>query len=370
MISIILIDEKFQIKKQQKFARIIYLSLYQNGSLQVKLTQRIQKIKFLYLQQMSRQANTKIKFRHKIKKKQIQSEYSGITKFVNSKILINIFNQFFKFNEFTFTQRHKQQNKQIDYSILDNGLFSQNASEQLRLLFSRILSACFLLNDFKSNLNHLLVQIQLPKIRYFQLGNSNIRLIKLYFILNKMIHQVLQNNFPQQIQVTKEFQEEGGLIPNENDDYMLIQKKFQFKLSDNNEILYAVDGRIIRIDSNGAQQIMTNLEQINHLHWNGKWDQNFKKIGNWTAQWKDDYEGVGGFYNENGNKQGIWKEMIINFWDQAKVYEIGEYVNGIRQGAWIYVFENKKDVKILFSFSGGGIYKENGLKNGRVVRTS
>ncbi|CAD8193548.1 unnamed protein product [Paramecium octaurelia] len=172
-----------------------------------------------------------------------------------------------------------------------------------------------------------------------------------------MIHQILQNNFPKQIQVTKEFQEGDGLTPNENDDYMLIKKKFQFKLSDNNEILYSIDGRIIRMDCYGAQQIMTNLEQINHLHWKGNWDQNFKKIGKWTAQWKDDYEGVGGLYNENGNKEGIWKEMINNFWDQAKVYEIGDYVNGIRQGVWIYVFENKK--------IGGGVYKENGLKNGK-----
>ncbi|CAD8195818.1 unnamed protein product [Paramecium pentaurelia] len=152
---------------------------------------------------------------------------------------------------------------------------------------------------------------------------------------------------------------------------MLTQIKFQVKKSINNEMLYMMGGKIIRIDQQETSQIMTNLEQIEHLTWQGERSHSFQKIGRWTADWNWNYEGVGGYYSENGQKQGQWKEMAQNFGEylllekykrNAKVYEVGEYENGVRIGTWNYVFENKR--------FGGGVYKENGVKNSKWIELS
>ncbi|CAD8116035.1 unnamed protein product [Paramecium sonneborni] len=167
----------------------------------------------------------------------------------------------------------------------------------------------------------------------------------------------------EQVIHTEKIQECEGFTPNKNHDKMLIKKKFQFIFdNDNKKIVYILDGRILRCDYCEPFEMMMNFEQIMYLNWKGDWNQNQKKNGKWVALWKDDYFGVGGFYSENGLKFGVWKEMFKNFWDNAEVFEIGEYRNGIRIGQWDFVFEKQK--------IGGGFYKENGLKNGSWIELS
>ncbi|CAD8213686.1 unnamed protein product [Paramecium pentaurelia] len=66
-------------------------------------------------------------------------------------------------------------------------------------------------------------------------------------------------------------------------------------------------------DQYETSQIMTNIEQINYLTWQGERSHSFQKIGRWAADWNWNYEGVGGVYSDYGQKQSQWKEMTSNF---------------------------------------------------------
>ncbi|CAD8081402.1 unnamed protein product [Paramecium primaurelia] len=104
-------------------------------------------------------------------------------------------------------------------------------------------------------------------------------------------------------------------------------------------------------------EILKNIEQIKYLSWYGEYDQNKRKIGKWKAYWNgNELRDVGGYY-QNGLKQGLWKELFKNYWNQAQVYEIGEYFNDQKRGRWNFIYENKK--------IGFGSYKEQGLKEGK-----
>ncbi|CAK89684.1 unnamed protein product (macronuclear) [Paramecium tetraurelia] len=87
---------------------------------------------------------------------------------------------------------------------------------------------------------------------------------------------------------------------------------------------------------------MTNLEQIYHLQWQGVYNEEFKKIGEWRVLWKGaQLTDVGGSY-KNGKKFGLWKELFKNYWDKGQVYEIGEYKNNQKIGVW--KFKNRENL--------------------------
>ncbi|CAD8155987.1 unnamed protein product [Paramecium octaurelia] len=105
-----------------------------------------------------------------------------------------------------------------------------------------------------------------------------------------------------------------------------------------------------------GQQILRNIQQIQYL----KWEQTVGSDNNfyWNVFWKGEKVG-GGIQDQNGQKQGKWIELYENYNDLARVYFIGEYVDGKRIGNWLTLF----DGKILCN----GLFDENGLKTGNWV---
>ncbi|CAD8080420.1 unnamed protein product [Paramecium primaurelia] len=145
----------------------------------------------------------------------------------------------------------------------------------------------------------------------------------------------------------------------ENPNIRKIQ--IQINFTKNQQILYIVDGEIIRIeaihDLSVKPQILTNLEQIRYLSWIGLYGENQKKVGKWSAYWNGILMvGVGGEYTEEGKKIGLWKEIMDNFQENAQVYQIGEYFNDKKRGLWRYIY-NEIDI-------GGGYYDLQGFKHG------
>ncbi|CAD8129567.1 unnamed protein product [Paramecium sonneborni] len=141
-----------------------------------------------------------------------------------------------------------------------------------------------------------------------------------------------------------------------------IRTNFNITVTKNKEILYLKDGFIMRRDqvkeTSDKLEILTNLEQIKHLKWIGDYGKNSQKFQKWMATWKGEVlQNVGGVYNENGIKVGLWKEIILNNWSKAQVYEEGRYENRLRQGTWKYIYQDQE--------IGGGEYNFQGLKNGK-----
>ncbi|CAD8166300.1 unnamed protein product [Paramecium pentaurelia] len=139
---------------------------------------------------------------------------------------------------------------------------------------------------------------------------------------------------------------------------------FQIQCTEEGELQYVYQGEILqRIKFNDQltkPQTITNLEEIFHLLWVGVQEKNQQKAGQWIAMWKgENLFGCGGQYSSDGKKQGIWKEMIKDFYENSKAFEIGEYVNGQRKGYWKYVYEN---IEI-----GGGEYNQQGERNGKWI---
>ncbi|CAK66082.1 unnamed protein product (macronuclear) [Paramecium tetraurelia] len=167
-----------------------------------------------------------------------------------------------------------------------------------------------------------------------------------------------------------------------------IQKSyFQFKalqittteqMSRNEKQNFVKDNSNLRIDSiiedKREPEDLTNLEQIQHLKWVGKYGQNNKKIGLWEATWQGEkIQRVGGEYSFDGKKQGKWIEIIENYQILAQVFKVGEYVRGQKIGFWKYVYENKEMYKLINQFNnnrGGGVYSTEGLKIGKWIELS
>ncbi|CAD8068160.1 unnamed protein product [Paramecium sonneborni] len=142
---------------------------------------------------------------------------------------------------------------------------------------------------------------------------------------------------------------------------MYVNTKIKIEITQNNMIIYSQNGVILRIeqtnDVSKNLEILKNIEQIKYLTWQGQSGQNNKKNGKWVATWKgEDIMNVGGYFMD-GLKQGLWIQMIKNYWDQAQVFEIGEYENYIRRNRWNYIYDNKK--------INGGSYNVNGQKYGK-----
>ncbi|CAD8131095.1 unnamed protein product [Paramecium sonneborni] len=108
------------------------------------------------------------------------------------------------------------------------------------------------------------------------------------------------------------------------------------------------------------ENILINMIQIKQLQWIGS-SKNCKKIGKWIATMNGQVLGrVGGYYSENGKKQGLWQNIIENYEEISNnVLEFGKYYEDKKQGIWKY--------KYLNELIDGGIYDEYGLKQGRWI---
>ncbi|CAD8214921.1 unnamed protein product [Paramecium octaurelia] len=141
-------------------------------------------------------------------------------------------------------------------------------------------------------------------------------------------------------------------------------KKEQFKyiieLTPAGQLKYILDGEILRIESridqNKSIKILTQLEQIKSLKWVGEYNHQNLPVGKWNMIWRGEKQIFGGFYNENGKKDGRWEEPFKGYWGLCQVYFVGTYNQGLRQGKWMY----QQDDQII----GGGLYNLEGQKEG------
>ncbi|CAD8213736.1 unnamed protein product [Paramecium pentaurelia] len=147
----------------------------------------------------------------------------------------------------------------------------------------------------------------------------------------------------------------------------LTKTKFQIQYTKNRDILYIQNEETIynfkHNDLFTTPKIYTNLEIIKHFNWIGELGEKYQKVGLWTATWKGErLIGVGGWYCQDGKKQGKWKEIIENFHDYKKIFEIGDYINNKKKGKWIYISQDKE--------IGGGEYNQQGEKDGKWIELS
>ncbi|CAD8110055.1 unnamed protein product [Paramecium primaurelia] len=143
-----------------------------------------------------------------------------------------------------------------------------------------------------------------------------------------------------------------------------INTEYQKIFTKQKEIQYIREGSILRsdiiIDSSQKPQMFSNLEQIQYLNWIGAYGKYNQKVGKWLATWKGEpINKVGGQYSDYGRKLGKWKELINNYWSKAQAYEIGEYENGQRRGAWKCIYGDKE--------IGQGDYNSQGRKEGKWI---
>ncbi|CAD8187881.1 unnamed protein product [Paramecium pentaurelia] len=172
------------------------------------------------------------------------------------------------------------------------------------------------------------------------------------------LHQTSYENEIQQMQQHNYFEQIVECLEYLMGNYYKTDNKVQ--LTKDGTLKYIKDGEIIRIDRIFDQtkelSILTNLEQIKHLVWDGEFNQKYQRIGKWRVFWKDQVFNAGGSYDENGRKEGRWIELFENFWENGQVTFSGEYKNNKRNGRWNFSFQDKT--------IGGGIYDENGEKTG------
>ncbi|CAK61445.1 unnamed protein product (macronuclear) [Paramecium tetraurelia] len=140
----------------------------------------------------------------------------------------------------------------------------------------------------------------------------------------------------------------------------LQETQFQVIYTKNMEMVYVLDGEILRCDSiedyNNKPQIMKNLQQIKHLKWHGSFNLEYKKQGVWYPTWKGLKIDAGGSYL-NGLKQGNWKELGQNYWEKAEVFQQGNYQNNQKKGVWQIIRKNKQTHE--------STYSDHGVKIGR-----
>ncbi|CAD8174435.1 unnamed protein product [Paramecium octaurelia] len=148
-----------------------------------------------------------------------------------------------------------------------------------------------------------------------------------------------------------------------------LKIKLNTLFNSENKIICSKDGQILRMyqfsqqsdylkDHVNNEEELNNLDQIKYLRWFGKQGEKNYKVGNWEAVWKDQIlSDVGGYYSNNGQKQGIWTDLIKMYWSESQVYEVGEYENGIKVGRWKLLYDGQE--------IGGGSYNFQGNKDGK-----
>ncbi|CAK76077.1 unnamed protein product, partial (macronuclear) [Paramecium tetraurelia] len=154
-----------------------------------------------------------------------------------------------------------------------------------------------------------------------------------------------------------------------------VKTTIQIKYTKEQYIIYSQDGVILRMDQirGGCKSsdILSNVDQIQYLFFQGQYEQNERKSGRWRATWDGEViENVGGYY-ENGLKQGFWKELNKNYCRQqrlefqkcpAEIFENGEYSNDQKIGLWKFFYDDKQ--------IGGGFYDGQAQKTGKWIEVN
>ncbi|CAD8129705.1 unnamed protein product [Paramecium sonneborni] len=122
--------------------------------------------------------------------------------------------------------------------------------------------------------------------------------------------------------------------------------KILIQLTKDNQVIYSKDGAILRVEQIlgvfNYQETFNNTDQIYKLSWQGQYCRKKKKVGKWVAYWdKKILENVGGYYKD-GQKQGLWKDLQLNYCDKVKVFETGGYHYGQKRGFWNYIWCDEK----------------------------
>ncbi|CAD8213445.1 unnamed protein product [Paramecium pentaurelia] len=148
---------------------------------------------------------------------------------------------------------------------------------------------------------------------------------------------------------------------------------FQIQFDQQDSISYIKDGQILlkyQINEDFSDDsIINNFDFLQYLIWDGQYYKK-QKIGKWTAYWKGNKLDAGGYYNEDGQKIGIWIEPVNIFRDYIFVNFVGEYQQGIRVGNWEYFLNyfNYNIKKIVLHCRGQ--FNESGIKQGKWIEKS
>ncbi|CAK66669.1 unnamed protein product (macronuclear) [Paramecium tetraurelia] len=113
-------------------------------------------------------------------------------------------------------------------------------------------------------------------------------------------------------------------------------------------------------------EIIYNLERLNKLEWKGKHDQNQQEFSKQKAFWDGELTKLGGVCTKQRLRIGIWVEPWENYWSGCQVTFEGYYdENGHRVEKWKYRDESNEEMQNRqFVFSGGGYFQDDGQKSG------
>ncbi|CAD8129436.1 unnamed protein product [Paramecium sonneborni] len=155
----------------------------------------------------------------------------------------------------------------------------------------------------------------------------------------------------------------GYLITNNKRKQRLEKLSIQIKFTQDHQIVYSKEGAILRIDKvcDAFQnpEIFNNLDYIHYLFWQGQYCKNKMKVGKWIVFWDKVFvKNVGGYYKD-GEKQGIWIDLFLNYQNQAQIFTSGEYYNNFKMGFWKYIYQDK--------MIGGGYQNKFGQKQGKWI---
>ncbi|CAD8133729.1 unnamed protein product [Paramecium pentaurelia] len=112
-----------------------------------------------------------------------------------------------------------------------------------------------------------------------------------------------------------------------------------------------------------------NFYQFCYVTYNGQY-QNGKKIGQWLITYRRDHNKQqeiigGGYYSNQGLKVGYWTDLSNCFYLYNQIIYQGYYRNGLKNGFW--ETKNRRDNIEYFERIGGGFYDEQGRKNGEWI---
>ncbi|CAD8116386.1 unnamed protein product [Paramecium sonneborni] len=144
-----------------------------------------------------------------------------------------------------------------------------------------------------------------------------------------------------------------------------VKTRFNLIKKENKEIRYVeAGGAFVKIDQFKDYSVRPektmNLEYMQNCKWIGQHGEKLQKIGKWTASWKGQkMDRVGGYYSNDGQKEGFWNELLENYWSRGQVQSYGEYFNNQKIGSWNYIY--------FKNIIGGGYYNEKGQRNGKWI---
>ncbi|CAD8126373.1 unnamed protein product [Paramecium sonneborni] len=159
------------------------------------------------------------------------------------------------------------------------------------------------------------------------------------------------------------------IFKNQTEDYVYDFRQVCYLILSNDVGIfkYAYNGQFIRIDKQmeSNQVILKNLQQLKNLTWKRIVGSKNKKLEFLVAYWKGKKLNIGGYYTEDGLKNGIWREISENYWDQQKMINIGNYNQGKKFGKWNTKYKIQNDIQNITI--EGGHYNQNGLKTGKWI---